>query len=412
MEREVGARIRRIREAAGIQAQELAARVDLDPTALSKIENGHRSVKSTELARIAEALRVSPLALLEDDPLLSSLPVAARRNSPNHAIGEVYDRLLGLSELHVVLADAGFPTSPLWAAAPSASEMNTLNWYDAAIRLGEWAVKALPTRANGDQRLGALADVIEQQLKIDVLIDSYPNDSIAGAAVTHETFPLLFVNSAYPRTRCLFTLAHELGHVLARHADETITLDRDMSGSTDSERMANAFAANYLMPADVIASAIAEQGRQLGTLMQLTYRLGVSFQSLVYRLHNLGYINAEGRDRLTAISWQQLSSRLVEDPELASGLTRTEIAKLQLRATTKPAGRAPAVLLGRALDGFRKGVLSVRPLADLMGEDPEALLEQLSDDRRYQEDVTTVRSHFPGITGAESKEELFDGSPV
>jgi Zn-dependent peptidase ImmA (M78 family)/transcriptional regulator with XRE-family HTH domain len=411
MEREVGDRIRRIREAAGIQAQELAARVDLDPTALSKIENGRRSVKSTELARIADALRVSPLALLEDNPLLSSLPVAARRNNPNDAIGEVYDRLLGLSELHVVLADGGIPTSPLWASAPSASELNGLNWREGANRLADWAAKALPTRAYGDQRLAALADVIEQQLKIDVLIDSYPNDSIAGAAVTHETFPLLFVNSAYPRTRCLFTLAHELGHVMARHTDETITFDRDMSGSTDSERMANAFASNYLMPAEVIASAIEERGRQLATLMQLTYRLGVSFQSLVYRLHNLGYINAEGRDRLDAISWQQLSSRL-SDPQLASGLTRTEIAKLQLRATSKPAGRPPAVLLGRAFEGFRKGVISVRPLADLMGEDPDELLDRLGDERRYQDDVATVQSHFPGQEGAESEEELFDGSPV
>jgi Zn-dependent peptidase ImmA (M78 family)/transcriptional regulator with XRE-family HTH domain len=408
MDLEVGARIRLVRKAVGLQAQDLAARVGLDPTVISKIENGKRAIKAVELTRIAEALKVSPLALLEDDPVLSDLPLAARRAGPSIARGGAYQRLLSLSELHVVLAGAGIPTSPNLAGVP---DVTGLSWLDGATRLADWAVGELPVEP-GDQRLSALATAIEGKLKIDVLIEPYPDDALSGAAITHRSFPLIFVNSEFPQPRSLFTLAHELGHVLAGHADDSITLDRELSGSTDAERMANAFAASYLMPEDYIRKEITDRGRKVSTLAYLTYMLGVSYESLIYRLHNLRLINAEGRDKLKAISWQQLSSRL-NNPELSFGLSRDQIGRLQYRGTMKPASRPPALLLQRASDGYRKGVISIRPLAGLMGLDPEQLLDQIEADGDIQSCIEEVdSSNYGEIDNTESAEELFGGDPL
>jgi len=47
-------RIAEARKAASLSQQELADAVALQPTAISKIENGARDVSSTELARIAQ----------------------------------------------------------------------------------------------------------------------------------------------------------------------------------------------------------------------------------------------------------------------------------------------------------------------------------------------------------------------
>jgi transcriptional regulator with XRE-family HTH domain len=56
---EVAARLRQriveARKSASLSQQELARAVDLQPTAVSKIENGARDVSSTELAKIAHA---------------------------------------------------------------------------------------------------------------------------------------------------------------------------------------------------------------------------------------------------------------------------------------------------------------------------------------------------------------------
>jgi Zn-dependent peptidase ImmA (M78 family) len=384
--------------------------VEMDVTVFSKIENGKRAIKSTELSRIADALQVSPLALLEDEPVLSDLPLAARLAGRSIARGDAYQRLLRLSELHVVLADGGIPTSPnLWGVPPVAGK----SWLEAGQALADWARAKLPLDPKlADLRLGTLASLIESELRVDVLIERYADDPLCGAAITGRSFPLIFVNGYFPRPRSLFTLAHELGHVLAAHSDEAVTLDRDLSGSNDSERLANVFAANYLMPKDVIDRELHDRGRRMSTVIRLTHDLGVSYESMIYRLHNLGIINAEGRDAFRAIGWQQLSAQL-GDHHLAGELTKDQIGRLQSRSSRLPADHTPVLLLQRAYAGYSKGVVSARPVADLEGVDAEQLIEQLGKDADIMSVVDDVDAASYGVPDSEETvEELFSGSPV
>jgi Zn-dependent peptidase ImmA (M78 family)/DNA-binding XRE family transcriptional regulator len=407
VEPDIGTRIRDLREAAQLRASDLAEKAGLDPTALSKIENGRRSVKTVELARIAMALNVSPLALLEPESLLARLPIAARKAGSSIAMGEAYNRLVSLSELHVVLADGGIPTSPNLAGVPSIVD---LPWLEGAESLAEWARTKLSIPPSGDERFGALVDSIETVLGLDVLIEPYQGDALSGAAITDPSFPLLFVNSSHAIPRALFTLAHELGHVLARHDGGGMTLDRELAGSTEDERLANAFAASFLMPADEIKGAIEAFGRGGLTLVVLSHRLGVSFESLIYRLHNLREINAEGRDKLMAVNWHRMVLRIADEPDLNSRLSRTAIGQLQSRSITRPGNRLPAMLVRRANAGYLKGVVSVQALASLSGVDADELREQLQSDQSDADAMHFVQDNYAGAND-EAVEELFAGSP-
>lgn len=411
MEPDIGARIRELRESAKLRATDLAERADLDPTALSKIENGRRGVKSVELARIAQALGVSPLALLEQpDSLLARLPIAARRAGASISMGEAYNRLLALSELHVVLADGGIPTSPDLSRVPS---VVGLTWFEAADRLANWALDALPLGSSGDERFGGLVDAIESRLGLDVLVEEYEGDALSGAAITDPSFPLIFVNSTHPLPRSLFTLAHELGHILGRHDGGGMTLDRELSGSTDEERMANAFAAKFLMPAEAINAAIDELGRGGLTLVVLCHRLGVSFESLIYRLHNLQIITADGRDELMAVNWRRMVLRIANEPKLSGGLGRLEIGRLQSRSVTNPGHRLPAMLVRRANDAYLKGLVSVQALANLTRADADDLRAQLESDQSDDDAMSRVDQIYAPDAPAAPDEinELFDRSP-
>jgi len=62
--REVGAKIRRAREARGLNQKQLAAVVGLWPSAMHHLERGSRTVKLPEFIRIAGALEVPAQALL------------------------------------------------------------------------------------------------------------------------------------------------------------------------------------------------------------------------------------------------------------------------------------------------------------------------------------------------------------
>src|SRR6266542_3178435 len=103
---------------------------------------------------------------------------------------------------------------------------------------------------------------------------------LAGAVIRYEPFPgqlsgmvhrqrdgraVIGVNSLHPVTRRRFTIAHELGHLLLHedekfHVDEKSTIafrNQESSQATSSDEIeANQFAAELLMPSEIIAKEI------------------------------------------------------------------------------------------------------------------------------------------------------------
>ncbi len=388
-------------------AADLAEQVGIDATALSKIENGRRSVKSVEIGRIAKALRVSPLALLEPESLPGKMPIAARMAGASVVVGSAYDRLVSLTELHEVLAGHGIHSSPKLASVPA---VTGLGWFDAAEKLAQWAREHLSLEGvNGDERFAELAERIQTALSVDVLVESYPDDPLSGAAITDNAFPLIFVNATHPLPRSLFTLAHELGHILGRHDGNSIKLDRELSGTTVDERMANAFAANFLMPEDTVRDAINADGRTEATLIGLAHRLGVSFETLIFRLHNLGLINAAGRDSLRRVNWRQLVLHM-SDPAIRGNLDRIAAARFVSRSVTPPPTIRPALLIARATTGFRKGAVSAHALGNLVGRESDELLGAFEDDPDLVRARELIAADYEPQHD-EAREERFSGMP-
>jgi Zn-dependent peptidase ImmA (M78 family) len=115
---------------------------------------------------------------------------------------------------------------------------------------------------------------------------------------------LIGVNGAHPLYRQRFTIAHECGHYLL-HVGETVHLDKERDaltvqfrdegsskGEDDSEREANLFAAELLMPGKFLKRDL-QQGEDLldeEGLRKLAKQYEVSVQALTFRLANLGYI--------------------------------------------------------------------------------------------------------------------------
>lgn len=65
-------RIRYFRKQRGLTLESLGAAIGLTPQSLSRIENGRMRLSTDWLARIAAALRVSPLDLIEENPLMGA----------------------------------------------------------------------------------------------------------------------------------------------------------------------------------------------------------------------------------------------------------------------------------------------------------------------------------------------------
>jgi Zn-dependent peptidase ImmA (M78 family) len=392
---EIGVRIRRLRERAGVQAKDLAEALGIDASGVSNIESGKRAVKTHELAQIARTLGISSLAILEPNSLLARLPVAAR-SSTTTLDQSVHDRLTALAEIHAVLSDSSINAVREQTEPP---KIDPRNWWAAARELAAWAAE----RIKFDDERGrfeSLATSMEDGLGIDVLVEECDDSGALGAAITDSEFPFVYINANQPRARALFTLAHELGHVLARDG-ATLTVERDLSGINTSERLANAFASELLMPQAEIEEILKSYGKNAVALGEIMKRFQVSFESMVYRLHNLGIINAEGRDNFLSIRFGGLLAQL-DSPEDRAGL-------LELRATLDQK-RPPRLLIERLLRGYSQGIVSVRPLAEMLNQDPDDLIELLSSQKSESLDFTGLLRNSAGPET--SQEDRFAGQPA
>jgi Zn-dependent peptidase ImmA (M78 family) len=349
-------------------AQDLAAAIGLDPSAMSNIENGKRSVKAHELTAIADALGVSVLAILDENSLLGRLPTAARQDDGERAQGSLLDRLRGFAELHELLAKGGIGS---FARIPEdAPYVDRTQWRTSADQLAGWATRQLGP-VEGPDHFNNLADRIETTFYVDVVVEDHSDGTTAGAAITDWTFPLLLVRADQRRPRGLFTLAHELGHLLARE-DETFTVDDDLAARDPRERFANAFAAAYLMPADKVREEVDRNDIGPVAISNLMRTLGVSHQSLIYRLHNLGLIDFARRNELEQLGPRGLLAQLSDREQARETLANVTDERTALEH------RRPLWLTYRATQGFKRGVISVAPVAELLGVDADELLDQLT----------------------------------
>jgi hypothetical protein len=102
----------------------------------------------------------------------------------------------------------------------------------------------------------------------------------------------IWVRSDEPDLRCRFTIAHEVGHHLL-HADGAAVLcrpaDVDQAKAADRgrEREANRFAAELLMPEELVR---AQADRDGPDPIRLAERFQVSDVAMGFRLVTLGYL--------------------------------------------------------------------------------------------------------------------------
>jgi len=140
---------------------------------------------------------------------------------------------------------------------------------------------------------------LAKSLGLQVLYHPFSDGSedISGCIIQEQGIVAIGVNSSHHPNRQRFTVAHEMGHyVLHRATLESVHLTRDFrssEGDDDREIEANSFAAELLMPEEMIRERInnAELDVESASkLTQLARTFGVSQQAMTIRLVRLGIL--------------------------------------------------------------------------------------------------------------------------
>lgn len=390
--RDIGFWLKASREALDLNQEEVAKRVNLPRSAISLIEAGKRSVSSVELARFADLYRRSLSYFLrpaksaakdrEAFSVLLRAEIVSKKDRPELiSLYEFFKTYTGVERL--VLGGMSYEV-PEYMMGQRARR------FRSVIEEGEHLANDERGRLGlGNAPISDIYSLFERE-GIKIHKKPFPSGSkISGCFFfNQEIGPCIVVNTKHRPERTNFTAAHEYCHFL-RDSQSLVDYACNLRNLGEQKEVfeirANAFAANFLMPADGINEYLRELGgtkrSPLGVdrVVRLQRYFRVSYAAMLYRLKNLGWISDEEMEKLKVYKPTKIAKELGLDMGKAE-----EVLPLPLR------------FIQLAIEAYKKEKISLGKLAELLNltrDQTVGLLKSLE---------------IPLKLGPETKEELLE----
>ena len=283
--RYLGSRILLAREDSGWTQAELAEKVGLERTAITKIEKGDRKVSATELVRLATSLDKPIDWFVTESPQA----VVSRRSDPTAEGSELLDRTLEALARDVVFLEKEETLPPI--DRPTMSLPDDFEAAEAAAGVARSWMEAAD---------GPLLDLQRKSEALGLLVFCLDvgRDGGDAAYVAVERWGVAVVNGACDPGRRRFNAAHELGHYLFDDAySPEISIGQ---AGTASERMINAFVAHLLLPRSAVSQTWVEFESHRLAAVAVATRFRTSWTTVCGQLKNLELISETERQDLIA----------------------------------------------------------------------------------------------------------------
>lgn len=234
-----------------------------------------------------------------------------------------------------------------WIDIPVAEQ---LSWPNARVALEEWR-SVLHTRG-----------VAVFQFQIN-------KDAIRGFSVWDDQLPVAALNTGYTPQARVYTLFHEVGHLLRRSEGACSTFaDRK---SAQLERWCEQFAAAFLLPGDEVRRVAEEiyvdrgsDDQRYDLVRRVATRFNTSVRATAIRLMGLGLAD----DDLDILVSSRAVSRFEDYPGPSNGGGGRTAAQIRLQHFGGPA-------IATLLDSVASGHLTPRDVGDYLHLPPRAVAE-------------------------------------
>ena len=367
--KEVGERLRIVREGANITQAAAAKAIGVARTTLVAIEQGERRARMSELQQLAKLYGTSVNALLRQESVHVDLAPRFRKviGSENSAADAAAELMAHLAKAEVELENLlGIkrvrnypPERPLLRG-------------DVRAQAEQDATELRQRLGLGAGRVTDIVTLLEMELGVRVYIRRF-DGRISGLFAYDDVLgACMLINANHPRDRRTQTAGHETGHFISTRREPEI-LHTDEAENSREERYANAFARAFLTPARAVKQKFQEVTAGSDRLTRrhvivLAHFFGVSREAMVRRLEELGVIKPGTWD------WFQSNGGISDEQ------ARQVLGDLRPPDAYKAEADRPTTLRLNLLasEAYRQGLLSEGQLARLLHLDRIELREILS----------------------------------
>lgn len=255
--------LRWARETSGLSTEEVAVKLKrktVTAETIAEWERGEGAPTYAQLESLAYDVYKRPLALFFfPEPPEEKTPRQAFRTLPDQEIRKITPRLrylLRQAQVRQIFLEELNVDTP----APSRHLLRDLRFHEGttviemAKQVRDFLGISIETQASWrsvDEAFKQWRDSLERN-GVFIFKEAFKDETISGFCLFDERYPVIFVNNSKPDTRQIFTLFHELAHLLSR----TGGVDKAIEGyiqylhgyDKQVEILCNQFAASFLVP--------------------------------------------------------------------------------------------------------------------------------------------------------------------
>lgn len=314
------------REEAGYETAEIAEYLKEDGDVVERWENDGRSVKYSDLIKLAKKYkRQTPVFFLRDTPPKVKKPNDYRNLSLNSK-GLHPDTMLAIRrtsrylEFYKTLSDEQFINNQyLWLATARDSHTTTVDYIRQILE-----VPISEQRKKKNQTFNFWRNRFEEKLGIFVFQFPIKDGEFDGFSYMDGGKPYaITTNNKISEKRKIFTLFHELGHIVEGHSGICLTVERNTATYMGIEAKCNTFAAQFLMPKNEMKKPVS-----FDDLGKLADALGVSREAYLIRTKSLGLISESDFNQYITIL-RQINAKIKKKPSKGFAIPRDVISRSQ-----------------------------------------------------------------------------------
>ena len=318
----LGRNLQEARKKRGLTQEDAAKIIQVARTTMTAIEKGERRIKPGELIKLSQAYGRQVSDFVRERPAIQPFRVQLRgplalANEDTDRIAQPIDELEELCRNYLELEN--ITAAPLVRNYPAEYQISGLPPEQAGERI---AVQERNRLGLGDGPLSILREILEEDVGLRVfylpLTPSkfseiyFYNDELGGCIAVNslpppprEGLPPLPRGGLHPEERRRWSLARGYAHFLANRYTPVVTAYEGYERLPGSERFADSFAQNFLMPTEGLKRRFYD--RYLGKgrvtpadLCILAHYYGVSVEALTRRLEDLRLLSSGTWERLRA----------------------------------------------------------------------------------------------------------------
>lgn len=248
------------RESVNLSFEDVAIKINKTAKTIQSWESGQESPTYVQLEKLAYQIYKRPIAVfLFPNPPEEDSPTKSFRTLPEHELQELSPNILRLLRkayamqinLEELCDGQNFAEEKIWQKVQIEPGQSLKQTATQIRNVLEISLEEQFSWKSVDIALKNWREVLEVK-GIFVFKEAFRQPEISGFCLFDDEFPLIYLNNSMPKTRQIFTLFHELAHLLfgTGGIDKVEDDYFDFLSETDLqiERFCNRFAAAFLIP--------------------------------------------------------------------------------------------------------------------------------------------------------------------